>query len=177
MKNDGTMSVEKQPTHTKFEPVTNKLKRGNEQVTNKNGACQGHSAKSREWETPADNLQSSVAIPSSEIPLFSNLSEFVGSCLELLGLVRSCREFVRTCQELSGVCKRACRLYKKCVDYIVIENPRAGRWLTNERTPRALPLLLEGFVKLFLNRFLDSLNRIRVSWMDINVTSIPSIRL
>ena len=48
---------------------------------------QGHSAKSREWETPAENLQSSVAIPSSEIPLFSDLSEFVGSCGELSGVV------------------------------------------------------------------------------------------
>ena len=53
----------------------------------------GHSAKSREWETPAENLQSSVAIRSSEIPLFSDLSEFVGSC----------REFVRTCWELLGL--------------------------------------------------------------------------
>ena len=54
-------------------------------------------------ETPAENLQSSVAIPSSEIPLFSDLSEFVGSCLELSGVVGSCRKLSGVCRELSGV--------------------------------------------------------------------------
>ena len=67
----------------------------------------GHSAKSWEWETPAKNLESSVAIPSSEIPLFSNLSEFVGSCQEfvgsLSGVAGTCWEFVGTCRDLSGL--------------------------------------------------------------------------
>ena len=69
-------------------------------------SVQGHSAKSWEWETPAKNLQSCVAIPSSEIPLFSDLLEFVGSlsgvvgsCWELLGVFGTCREFVRTHRE------------------------------------------------------------------------------
>ena len=102
--------------------------------------CQGHSTKSQEWETPAKNLQSSVVILSSEIALFSDLLEFVGSCrvLEfvrscwellglvgsLLGLVRSCqdlsgvvgtcREFVGTCQDLSGVCWDLSGLVRTC---------------------------------------------------------------
>ena len=63
---------------------------------------QGHSAKSQEWETPAENLKSSVAILSSEIPLFSNLSEFVGSCWELSGVVGNCWELSGVCQELWG---------------------------------------------------------------------------
>ena len=78
------------------------------------GSGLGHSTKSREWETPAKNLQSSVAIPSSEIPLFSNLLEFVGSCWELLGVVGTCRDLsglvgslsrlVGSCRDLLGVC-------------------------------------------------------------------------
>ena len=63
----------------------------------------GHSTKSWEWGTPAKNLQSSVAILSSEIPLFSDHSEFVGSCLELSGVVRSCWELLGVCWVLSGV--------------------------------------------------------------------------
>ena len=74
----------------------------------------GHSTKSREWETPAKNLQSSVAIPSSEIPLFSDLSEFVGSCLELSGVVRNCQEFVGSCLELSGVVGTCCEFVGTC---------------------------------------------------------------
>ena len=34
---------------------------------------------------------------------FSDLSEFVGSCRELSGVVGTCREFVGTCWDLSGV--------------------------------------------------------------------------
>ena len=64
---------------------------------------QGHSAKSREWETPAKNLQSSVAILSSEIPLFSDLSEFVGSCREFVGTCRDFSGLVGTCRELWGM--------------------------------------------------------------------------
>ena len=78
---------------------------------------QGHSTKSREWETPAKNLQSSVAILSSEITLFSDLLEFVGSCRELSGVVRSCQELsgvVGSCQELSGVCRDLLGLVGTC---------------------------------------------------------------